>query len=372
MRVIVAPLCLVIALTTQQKPADPYASAVAKYVAGDVEGACRALSRVPQLDVRRGIQMYLTEFESAGSDVARRQLAWRQLEAIAMVHTDCPQVFYVNQDAALFDVDMAHLALVMARRLVTHELGDANDLDVRRAREFLPRWYALATSVLLSCFSDQNAMRLIDEGVKLFPEDPTVLYWRGLVMEFTAVWVGSRPMGPTDPKLLSTPGSRSSYGSGPLAVAFSWSPTEEAFRRVIQKNPGQLEAHLHLGYALYRLRKYDEAKAEYELARDRSTDAFVVYMADLLLGRLEEDRHDLDAAARDYDHALATMPGAQNAYIGLASVAARLGNSQRAQELTTRLASIPDAQRVRDPWWAFHTTREPAADLQWLRAAVRQ
>jgi hypothetical protein len=27
---------------------------------------------------------------------------------------------------------------------------------------------------------------------------------------------------------------------------------------------------------------------------------------------------------------------------------------------------------VRDPWWAFRTTRVPRDDLQWLRAAVRQ
>jgi tetratricopeptide (TPR) repeat protein len=259
---------------------------------------------------------------------------------------------------------MAHLALDMARRTATRELPDPDEqkLNLLHAREFLPHWYALATSVLLFYYGDRNATRLIDEGVKLFPEDQTLLYWRAVVMEFTAVWVGSRPMGPNDPK-----------PSGPFEVAFLWSPIEEAFRHVIQRDPNQPEAHLHHGYALYQLRKYDEATAEYELARDRSTEAFVVYTADLLLGRLAEDRHNLDAAARDYERAVAAMPGAQSAYIGLASIDARLGNSQRAREVTMRLASIPEAQRARDdPWWAFHTTRVPAGDLDWLRAAVRR
>lgn len=370
MPAIVAALSLALALTAQQKPPDLYQSAITKYVAGDTAAACQAVARVPPADVQREVQTRLTAFQSnntttAISSAERRQLQG-QLEAIAMLHTDCPSVDIIDPKLALFHVDMAHLALTTARWSLTDELPDSDDQDMRhRAREFLPHWYAAATGVLLLYFSDQNATRLIDEGVKLFPEDQTLLFWRGLVMEFTAVWVGVRPIG-------SNTGKQLELARSGLPMTRAWVSVEDAFRHVTQKDPSQFEAHLHHGYALYWLQKYADAKTEYEIARDRSSDPFVVYMADLLLARLEENQNHLEGAVPDYEHALATMPGAQNAYIGLGVVEARLGNAQRARELTEFLAAIPEKERVRDPWWTFHTSRVPADDLQWLRQAVRK
>lgn len=369
MRLIVAAF-VAFALTGQQKPSDLYQFAIAKYVAGDTAAACQAVARVPQPDVQREVQTLLTAFQSNNTSTAisraeRRQLQG-QLEAIAMLHTDCPSVDIIDPNVALFHVDIAHLALTTARWSLTDQLPDADDQDTRRrAREFLPHWYAVATGVLLSYFGDQNATRLIDEGVKLFPEDQTLLFWRGLVMEFTAVWVGVRPVGPNTAKQLEL--ARSG-----LPMARAWVSVEDAFRHVTQKDPNQFEAHLHRGYALYSLHKYAEARTEYEVARDRSSDRFVVYLGDLLLARLEEDQNHLESAVHDYEHALATIPGAQNAYIGLGVVEARLGNAQRARELTQFLAAIPANERVRDPWWAFHTSRIPVDDLQWLQHAVRK
>jgi tetratricopeptide (TPR) repeat protein len=165
---------------------------------------------------------------------------------------------------------------------------------------------------------------------------------------------------------------RDPHGFDLLTNARVWGPVEEAYRRVIQLDPDNAEVHLHLGYALHSQRRYADAKTEYELARDRSTDSFIVYVADLLLARLEEDQNDLKDAVPHYERAIAKMPGAQSAYVGLGSVEVRLGDAQRARELAEQFAAIPEQQRVRDPWWAFRTTRVPGDDLQWLRAAVRQ
>ena len=59
-------------------------------------------------------------------------------------------------------------------------------------------------------------------------------------------------------------------------------------------------------------------------------------------------------------------------FVGLGMLEARRGNAQRARDLTMKLAAIPEKQRVRDPWWAFHTARVPEDDLAWLRQAVRR
>jgi tetratricopeptide (TPR) repeat protein len=373
MRTVVCGVCLALTLSGQQRPSDGYASAIAKYVAGNVDAALDALESVPHADAQREIEASLRAvFSNAGSTAAHRRL-----EVIAMLHTEYPLLRAVGVKDALFHIDMAHLALFPARSIIaaqepkdTFPGGADLRAERQRAREWLPRWCALATSVLLTYANDTMATSITEDTLKLLPDDERVLFWRARVLEYHAVWVGTPAIDPRP----AAPAMRSPDGAGfdMVTNARVWGRVEEGYRRVLQRDPNHFEAHLHRGYALYALRKYNDAKTEYELARDRSTDPSVVYVADLLLARLKEDQHDLKGAVQDYEHALATMPGAQDAYVGLGSVKARLGNAQDAREVTERLAAIPEKRRVRDPWWAFHTTRVPDDDLNWLWQAVRR
>lgn len=366
MRTVVVAYCAMFALASQPRTPDTYTVAIEKYVAGDVDAAVDALAKVSQADIQKAIETSVSAVGSNGAGIPAR----RRLDAIAMLHTEYALVGAANPKEALFHVDMAHRSLAISRGSITDPSPGADDAERRRAREFLPHWYALAASALLSFYADQNALTLVDEGLKQFAEDRELLFWRGLVLEFHAVWVGTPATDPT----AAVPAMRSKDPTGfdLLTNTRVWAPVEEAYRRVIHGDADNAAAHLHLGYALYSLRRYADAKTEYELARERSTDTSVVYVADLLLARLDEEKNDLKAAVPYYEHAIAKMTGAQSAYVGLGSVAARLGDAQRARELTEHLATIPERQRVRDPWWAFHTTRIPVDDLGWLRAAVRQ
>jgi tetratricopeptide (TPR) repeat protein len=366
MRTIVVAYCAMFALVSQQRTPDFYSAAIEKYVAGDVDAASDALAQVSQADIQKAIETSVAAVRSNGAGIPAR----RRLEAIAMLHTEYALVGDVNPKEALFHVDVAHRSLAISRGSITDQLPGADEAERRRAREFLPHWYALAASALLSFYADQNALTLVDEGLKQFPEDRELLLWRGLVLEFHAVWVGTPAIDPT----AAVPAMRSKDPTGfdLLTNTRVWAPVEEAYRRVIHGDADNAAGHLHLGYALYSLRRYADAKTQYELARERSTDTFVVYVADLLLAKLDEEQNDLKDAVPYYEQAIAKMTGAQSAYVGLGSVEARLGDAQRARELTEHLATIPERQRVRDPWWAFHTTRIPADDLDWLRAAVRQ
>ncbi len=366
MRAIVVACCAALALASQQTGTDAYSAAIAKYVAGEQYGAFEALAQVSQADIQKAIDTSVAAIRSTGGSIAAR----RRLEAIAVLHTEYAVVGDLNPKDVLFHIEMAQRALAIERGPISGQASGADEMETRRTREFLPHWYVLAASALLTYYADQKALTLVEEGLRLFPEDQQLLLWRGLVLEFHAVWVGTPATDPT----AAVPSMRKKDPSGfdLLSNTRVWAPVEEADRRVVQRNPGNAEAHLHLGYALYALRRYGDAKGEFQLARDGSTDSFVVYVADLLLARLEEDQNQLKDAVPAYEHAIARMPGAQSAYVGLGSVEARLGNAQRARELTEHLAAIPEPQRVRDPWWAFHTTRVPANDLNWLRTAVRQ
>jgi tetratricopeptide (TPR) repeat protein len=376
MRAILVASCVMVTLTGHQTGADPYSIALAKYLAGHDDTASDALAHVQPKDIQEAINTSLIEARSSG--VLGDSLMFpvlRRLEAMAMLHTEYA-LFGENPMDAVFQIAKAHQALAFSRSLVEPtsaghvQMSLVEGTEIRRAREFLPHWYALAASALLWHYADQNALSLIDEGLKLFPGDRDLLFWRGRVLEFHAVWVGTPATEPGPP--VRTMQKRDPHGFDRLTNARVWGPVEEAYRRVIQLDPDNAAVHLHLGYALHSQRRYADAKTEYELARDRSTDSFVVYVADLLLARLEEDQNNLKDAVPHYERAIAKMPGAQSAYVGLGSVEVRLGDAQRARELAEQLAAIPEQQRVHDPWWAFRTTRVPGDDLQWLRAAVRQ
>jgi hypothetical protein len=363
MRALVSGVCLVLMLVGAQESSGIYAGAITKYVAGDSAAAFEALARVPHAVIQKEIDTSLMASRSEGGRMAAR----RRLEAIAMLHTEYTLSGDPDPRDVAFHIGMARRALTIWTWTLTGKMLGVKADEVQRARDVLPRWTALAASVLLVFRDDQNARTIVDEGLKLFPDDETLWYWRARVMESQAVWIGASAFAP--PTLASR--GTSVPGEEAHAERATWEAVEEAYRQTLQRGLADYEAHLHLGYALYSLQRDGPAKTEYELARDRSSDPFVVYVADLLLARLEEDQNDPAAAVRDYEHALAKMPGAQSAYIGLGLLEARRGNQQRARDVTLRLASIPEKERVRDPWWPFRTSRVAADDLEWLRAAVR-
>jgi tetratricopeptide (TPR) repeat protein len=372
--------CLVLALSGPQTPSAIYSTAIDKYVAGDSDAAFEALARVSHDEIQKVLEASVAGVRSNGGSPAAR----RRLEVIAMLHSEYALFGAVDERAVAFHMDMAHLSLSQQRLILAApeafkdalRMGDVSnssptsveyDRDRARARDFLPRWSAFAAGILLTHAHDVKAASVIDEALKLSPDNPELLFWRGVVLEFQAVWVGARSTEYSP----STP-HRDGAGFDMVANIRAWVPVEDAYRRALQHAPDAYETHLHLGYALATLRRYADAKTEYELARDRSSDPFVVYVADLLLARLKEDENDVAGAARDYEDALAKMPHAQSAYVGLGVLEARRGNAQRAHDLTERLGAIPVEQRDVDPWSLYHTVRVPMDDVHWLRAAVRQ
>ena len=356
-------VCLVLMVPGPRKPSDVYAVAIAKYVAGDPDAAVQALSRVSPADMRSEIERSVTAIQSnGGSDAADRRL-----EVIALLHTEYALSGHVDPKNAPTQIEMAHRSLTIWTQTLEGKIPDARPDQAQRAREFLRRWSPLAAGVLLFYSADRDARTIVDQALTFLPDDESLLYWRGFVREFQAVWVGVSAVNPQAASArVGVP------GSDPSSSMPTWGPVEEAYRRALQRDQSDYQTHLHLGYALYSQGRDGPAATEYELARDQSSDPFVVYVADLLLARMKEDQSDPAGAAQDYEHALAKMPNAQSAYVGLSLLEARRGNSQRASELTLRLAAIPEEQRSRDPWWAFHTSRVPIDDLHWLRAAVRQ
>lgn len=363
---ILSLFCAAVLAGAQPKPADAYAAAIASYADGHFDAAARGLASLSHEEIKTQAA-WMVRIATSTPAEQRRALEQR-LETAAMLHTDVALQGDLDAGDTFFHINMARLLLSVDRSTLTER--SRPDPDAVRRRTFLTRWTAVAAGILLFQGLYQDAIPIVEEAVKLEPTEPRLLLWRGLVLEFRAVW-GAGPNSDFHEGLLA--------GSGVTGTGFDllknmaiWRPVEEAYRRVIEVDPNAYEAHVHLGYVLYWQRRFADAKTEYELARDHARDPSVVYVANLLLARLDQDQGDVDAAAADYEHAMTAMPTAQSAYIGLSSLEMRRGDVQHARDLVVRMIAIPERQRQDDPWWSYHGTQVSSIDVAWLRAAVRQ
>lgn len=346
-----------------------YSSAVAAYRAGDYPAAAQALATLRPADIRKQVETAAGAATRDSGDAAKARL-----EAAAMLHTEYAMLADIDAGAAAFHIDLAHLLLTFDRQLAERAAGGSAAPDTgeaQRAREFLPRWCALASSVLLLHGLNRNARACIDEVLRVLPDDPEMLFSRGVVAEFEGVWSPPETVDPHSDLKRSMPDADAT-GFDPRYRERVWGPAAEAYRRALKVDPGNHEVRLHLGYVLAALAKDAESQALLEAARDQASDPYVVYLANLFLGRRLEALGDRDGAAQDYERARALLPGGQSAILALSVLEDRRGNTARARELVATFMGTPQDRRVADPWWAYHTSRVPPAAWQWLRSRVRQ
>jgi tetratricopeptide (TPR) repeat protein len=122
--------------------------------------------------------------------------------------------------------------------------------------------------------------------------------------------------------------------------------------------PNAAEARVRRAYLHLRLEHPADALAE--LARvPADADADVAYWMELVRGRAEDARGDLDAAATAYRTAAAQQPGAQSAATALSALLTRMGRPDEAQQWADRALHAPG--NTIDPWWRYW-----AADRRWI------
>jgi predicted Zn-dependent protease len=98
-----------------------------------------------------------------------------------------------------------------------------------------------------------------------------------------------------------------------------------------------------------------EAQAEARRIATATTDGPTGYVALLLAGAIDEREARLQAARDSYQRAIDRYPKGQHAYVALAEVLTRLGDTVAAREvLQRRLSSLASSgEPVVEPWWYF-------------------
>jgi tetratricopeptide (TPR) repeat protein len=101
----------------------------------------------------------------------------------------------------------------------------------------------------------------------------------------------------------------------------------EAYKKVLELNPGAAGALVNLGTICYRLRKFDEAE-KYYLAAINSDPGYP--LAQFNLGNLYDEQGRLEDALDYYRRALALNPQYADAHFNLALLCERTGDAMKA------------------------------------------
>ncbi|HUL71730.1 MAG TPA: hypothetical protein VLT86_01430 [Vicinamibacterales bacterium] len=154
---------------------------------------------------------------------------------------------------------------------------------------------------------------------------------------------------------------------------------EHAYRAALALDPTLIEARLRLGRVLWFLDRRDEAERDLSQASREAMAASaptLVYLANLFLGELNEERGRVDDARNAYETAIRAHPVGQVAYLALGRLLLATG---RDEEGWTAIASALNgstwARQAPDPWRVYamdDTNWSSAVRFGHLRSQVRQ
>jgi tetratricopeptide (TPR) repeat protein len=313
-------------------------------------------------------------------------LQWepKRLEAIvAIVGTsdDPSRLWTADQlrTATMLHTDAALDRLYEDERRVGFELHVASRLLQKGGsplHAFGRDWYSVVSRTLRSVALFTVAERFLEDGRKRQPNDAALLYETGLLQEHTATFAAfiaqlDIPVGP-----LPRPGGPL-QSQGPLTSLAGAHPSVAEARRALRSaaewfqdalaldNSVEL-AQLHLGRV--QMLRGDRQAPKLLERLTTSLNADTAYLATMFLAAAEARNERLGASERWYRAAIAKLPSAQSAYVGLSETLLKLGRGDESRATLRTLLERP-ANSVTEPWWWYLS--DPGDELRRRLSALR-
>jgi len=157
------------------------------------------------------------------------------------------------------------------------------------------------------------------------------------------------------------------------------SKAERAFRRTLELDPTVTEARLRLGRVLWFVDRNEEADQELTTTVREAAAAnapVLVYLANLFLGQLDEDRERFAEARNAYESAVRAYPSGQVARMALGRLLVATGREDEGWSVTTTALDPKFWERQPpDPWRTFELSESAwwsPLRFRALRVQVRQ
>jgi tetratricopeptide repeat protein len=325
-------------LASAQVLSPAYRTLVVRYASGDRLGAADDLCSWPDSRIKREVPILNGDWQKTtfGAD-AMSVTVWAELpiRAALMLHTDC-----VQRAPGDRKLPGPHIAAAWSiARAMTQEPA---------LRPFARRWYEAFAELAQAEYRWGHALDWAERGLDDFPGSAALWLVRGSIQEMQAVQAAQ-----AQPTL---PPERADAQSNLLQrrdVEQYLQAARKSLQAAIHADPSLAEAHLRLGRVAWRLGDEAGARAELEAAVARSREPRTSYLAQLFLGRLEEDAGRFSEAAARYEAAVAIDGGHQSGRLALSHARLRLGEPDAARrEVDASLASA-GRRRERDPLWLY-------------------
>ena len=212
-------------------------------------------------------------------------------------------------------------------------------------------WYQEIAAHLLQMRQFAAAVDHFARARQMFPSDPDILFSSGVSAR--AVWFdgasGCRGVG----HRVQTRGCIRQLAR----AASSYAPSASSARRsrtgrTISKRGCAMAACSTICNGTTKRRKNSA------VAIAGGASGWLLYLAELFLGRAEEARGDHAASRAAFLRASALYPNAQSPRLALSQIARRTGDRAAAQRELQFIAALPDDERRReDPWWLYYDVR---------------
>lgn len=236
---------------------------------------------------------------------------------------------------------------------------------------FVALWYHATAAYLLRNSFYGEAQPHLTHAAPILPDDPRILFDRACLAEalglpraqqfLTDESLAAMRITSPDPRPVRAM-PRGQFGIPPVEVANA--DAERFFRRVLEIEPGHVEARVRLARLLDLRNRHDEADRELAVALPSSRDPIVTFFARLFAGRAARALGRLDDAGRHFREAAALFPDAQSVLLAESQLALLQADTPGAVAPVRRLSELPvDAAQRSDPWWRYHTGPGPPSNL---------
>jgi tetratricopeptide (TPR) repeat protein len=336
----------------------------------------------PNLPSRGGslppMVVYSDEFSAVLRDVATAARRWsvanELLKRAAILHTDIallapsdvePMPLRAGAEllratlhtddgtAVMFVATVDHWE--MARQLLAR-VGRRDDVDEPEPTKDADvlRWYR--TSLAAMQIEERLIQAHYAEALRLFPEDPDILFRTGAYRETLA----ARHVNDVLRRGPNLAGSERDVGN----PGDELDRARDLYRRALARAPTHTEARLRLGWVLCQRGAHADAARELRRALSDTKDSLLVYFGSLFLGRVLETQRNVAGAREQYERAAALYPRAQAPRLALSLLASRAGNQRSALAAFDAAFDERSTSQLDDPLWTYYAQAGRDADVR--------